>query len=550
MPKSRFYVGVDVGTSSVRAAVVDDQGTVLGSSVKAIRIWNDQPDFYEQSSENIWSCIISAVRDVMKECKVDQANIKGIGFDATCSMVVLDANFQPLSVSPNGERQQNIIMWMDHRAKKEAEFINSTKHPVLDSVGGVMSLEMQTPKLMWIKKHLAQTWAEAAHFFDLPDFLTWRATNSLSRSLCSLVCKWSYQADNTGRTSWDDDFLGKLGLEELKENCYSKLGQVVLAAGCPCGQGLSQTAADELGLRVGIPVGTSLIDAHAGALACVSCSSSKSQLPDLDQRLVVIAGTSTCHIICSSCRVSVPGVWGPYFSAMVPGMWVNEGGQSATGKLIDFVVEGHPAYNTVRSKAEQKGMHVSDYLNDLLAQLVVKRGCPSIAQLTQDIHMWPDFHGNRSPVADPKLRGMMSGLSLSANDEDLALLYLATVQALAYGTRHIISEMERSGHTVSVVYMCGGLRKNKLYVQTHTDILGVPVVLPDSEESVLLGAAMLGACASGDFPNIQAVMAAMGGCGEVIDPDTSVSGYHKRKYEVFLEMLKDQNKYSDIMASS
>ncbi|GFO39946.1 fggy carbohydrate kinase domain-containing protein [Plakobranchus ocellatus] len=116
----------------------------------------------------------------------------------------------------------------------------------------------------------------------------------------------------------------------------------------------------------------------------------------------------------------------------------------------------------------------------------------------------------------------VSGLRLSATEDDLALLYLATVQALAYGNKHIVSEMEKYGLKISLVYMCGGLRKNDLYVQTHTDVLGQTMILPDVEDPVMLGAAMLGACASGSMGNLTDVMNAMGGGGTCLQPDGSL----------------------------
>lgn len=112
---------------------------------------------------------------------VAPAQVKGVGFDATCSLVCLDGAGRPLTVSPTGNDAQNVILWLDHRAVKETEFINAQRHPVLSYVGGKIFPEMETPKLLWLKRHLPPTWAAAAHFFDLPDFLTWRATGCESR---------------------------------------------------------------------------------------------------------------------------------------------------------------------------------------------------------------------------------------------------------------------------------------------------------------------------------------------------------------------------------
>lgn len=107
--------------------------------------------------------------------------IAGIGFDATCSLVAIDVDDRPVSLSSHGSDEQNIILWMDHRAAEEAVAINATGHPLLKYVGGQVSLEMQCPKLLWCKKHLTSSWQRTARFFDLPDYLTYRSTGNDSR---------------------------------------------------------------------------------------------------------------------------------------------------------------------------------------------------------------------------------------------------------------------------------------------------------------------------------------------------------------------------------
>ncbi|XP_009696922.1 PREDICTED: FGGY carbohydrate kinase domain-containing protein, partial [Cariama cristata] len=202
----------------------------------------------------------------------------------------------------------------------------------------------------------------------------------------------------------------------------------------------------------------------------------------------------------SETPIFVPGVWGPYFSAMVPGLWLNEGGQSATGKLIDHVVRGHVAFPELQSKAAASAHSIYTYLNSHLD--LIKKSLP-VGFLTVDLHVWPDFHGNRSPLTDLTLKGMVVGLTLSRGLDELALIYLATIQAIALGTRHILETMQAAGHHINTLFLCGGLSKNPLFVQMHADITGKPVVLSKEVESVLVGAAILGACASGDFASIQ-----------------------------------------------
>ncbi|KAG8234163.1 hypothetical protein J437_LFUL014953 [Ladona fulva] len=514
MPK--YFVGVDVGTGSVRAALVDEDGKVASVSTKDTKTWNPKPGYFEQSSDDIWEACCYTIREVTKS--VQQENVKGLGFDATCSLVAVDINGLPVTISPTGNDEQNVILWLDHRAENEAKHINRLKHPVLKNVGGTISPEMETPKLLWLKKYATKTcWARAGYFFDLPDFLTWKATGISVRSLCSVVCKWTYQAGPSGSQGWSKDYFQQIGLEDLIEDNFNKIGSIVVPPGTPIGKGLSPSVAGSLNLIPGTPVGASMIDAHAGALATISCRA-PNLVPsvDIENRLGLICGTSTCHMAIScGDPLFVDGVWGPYWSALLPGVWLSEGGQSATGKLIDHLVSSHPASSLILAKLPPS-KHIQEYLNDLLNKLAEEKSLSNCAELTADFHIWPDFHGNRSPLADPSLLGIISGLSLSTDEESLAILYLATVQALAYGTRHIVEKLEEAGHKgIKALAICGGLSRNPVVVQTHADALGLPIICPDEVEAVLVGAAMLGANASGIFNSLEATAKAMSGSSTI-----------------------------------
>ncbi|MGQ9367231.1 FGGY-family carbohydrate kinase [Azospirillum sp. ST 5-10] len=544
---TRAVIGVDVGTGSARAGIFDLEGRRLATATRPIRLWRPAPEWAEQSSDDIWSSVCAAVREALEGCAA-APDVVGIGFDATCSLVVLDPAGRPVTVDVDGGDTRNVIVWMDHRADDQAARINAGGHDVLRYVGGRVSLEMQTPKLLWLKENLPESWRRAGHFLDLPDFLTWRATGSPRRSLCSLVCKWTYLG-HEGR--WDDGFLRAIGLGDLVEEGHARIGTDVGAVGSAVPGGLSARAAGELGLRPGTPVGTSLIDAHAGGVGVLGAAIPGEGAVDFDRRLALVGGTSSCHMAVSrGAPRFIPGVWGPYFSAMVPGLWLNEGGQSATGALIDHVVHGHPRHADLAARARAVDESVYLVLNEHLAAMAARDGV-AVAELTRDLHVLPDFHGNRSPRADASLRGMISGLRLADSLDDLALLYLATVQAVAYGTRHIVETMNGCGYAIDTLLACGGGTKNPVFVQAHADALGCALVLPEEPEAVLLGAAVLGAVAAGAYADVPAGMSGMSRAGRVVPPaDGALRGYHDRKYRVFQRLYDDQMAYRALMAPS
>jgi len=241
------------------------------------------------------------------------------------------------------------------------------------------------------------------------------------------------------------------------------------------------------------------------------------------------------------------GIWGPYRSAMIPGMWLTEGGQSATGALIDHVIDTHVRGAELRARA--LGAKTSAYalLNERIAALGEGLAVP--AALTQELHVLPYFHGNRSPRADPSLRGAISGLKLTDSVDSLALLYLATIQAIAHGTRHILDTMNGAGFRITTIFACGGDTKNPIFVREHADITGCRVILPEESEAVLLGSAVLGAVAAGDQASVLAAMATMNRTGSFVQPgNTAVRDYHERKHRVFHRMYDDQIVYRATMA--
>ncbi|RLU14860.1 hypothetical protein DMN91_012747 [Ooceraea biroi] len=473
-----FFVGVDVGTGSARAALVAANGKVRKVAACPLEIFHPAPNFYEQSSDNIWSAVCHVVKSVV--AGISAENVKGIGFDATCSLVALDNTGSPVTVSITGQEKQNVILWMDHRAQEEADFINSTGHDALQYNG------------------------------------------------------------------WDESFFEQLNLRELKKDNWKKIGNDVRVPGDAIEPGLSAKAAAELGLLEGTPVGTSLIDAHAGGLGMIGCYAPDVS-PNFSNRLALICGTSTCHMIVNEKKIFVNGVWGPYYNAMISGFWLNEGGQSATGKLLDHIIGTHPATPGIIMKHLTGNKHIQQYLSELLHVMAEQRNLQNVSYLTRDLHVWPDFHGNRSPLADPSLKGMVSGLSLSVDEEHLALLYLATVQALTYGTKYIIETLTAAGHNIEGILVCGGLSRNRLFIQTQADVLSLPVLCPVEQESVLVGAAILGACATKKY-SMHETIKRMAGTANIVKPASDCYKYHLRKYHVFKKMVLDQQDYKKIMS--
>lgn len=317
------FIGVDTGTGSARAGVFNARGVLLSSAKQDIAIYREPGDIVEQSSADIWQAVCASVRKALESGAIEPSSVAGIDFDATCSLVVLGKDRTPLSVSPSWDAERNIIVWMDHRAIDQADRINQTGAEVLRYVGGTISPEMQTPKLLWLAESMPGTFASAWQFMDLTHFLTWKSTGSITRSVCTVTCKWTYLAHER---RWDPTYFKSVGIGSLADEGLARIGTEVVDAGTPLGNGLTAEVASDLGLPEGIAVGTGLIDAHAGGIGTVGATGSG----DILTRVAYVFGTSACTMWTTS-EPAFVGVWGPYYSAMAPGLWLNEGGQPAAG---------------------------------------------------------------------------------------------------------------------------------------------------------------------------------------------------------------------------
>ena len=524
-----YFVGIDVGTGSARAGVFDAAGNLSATAKRPIDIHRADGGIVEQSSEQIWLAVCASVAEAVSASAVDPAHIKGVGFDATCSLVVRGPG-GPLPVSDHPDR--DIIVWMDHRALEQAERINSGRHDVLRYVGGRISPEMETPKLLWLKENRPETFNAAEHFFDLTDFLTWKATGATERSACTVTCKWTYLA-HEGR--WDAGYFRQIGLEKLADEGFARIGQTVVDPGTALGRGLTAEAASAMGLRAGTAVAAGLIDAHAGGIGTVGATGGAG---DPTRTMAYVFGTSSCTMTTTVEPAFVPGVWGPYYSAMVPGMWLNEGGQSAAGAAIDQLIRLHPHFTEAEARAKGDGKSLPVWLADRALALVAT---PSDAvRLADELHVVPEFLGNRAPFADPHARAVIMGTrGMDSGADSLTALYIAGICGLGYGLRQIIETQAENGADIDAISVSGGGGAHALTRQLLADATGYPVEITACPEPVLLGSAMLGAVAAGSYANLQAAMPAMSRVETRCHPVEGLDRrLHDNRYQAFLTLQR------------
>ncbi|KAJ9492787.1 hypothetical protein VN97_g473 [Penicillium thymicola] len=434
------YIGIDVGTGSARACVIDHQGNIVGLASQSIKTWQPHPEFYEQSTKDIWDSICAAVKQAIQEAGLQRSSIRGLAFDATCSLVVFSKETNnPVSVGgPKGSSDQNVILWLDHRAVAETKTINATGHPVLQLAAGVLN--------------------------------------------------------QIGLENLAIDDYAQIGGINGKNGRYLSAGERVGP--------LSEKAAEELGLSPGIAVGSGVIDAYAGWIGTVGAKVDlglDGPIDDrehLSHRLALVAGTSTCHLAMTS-NEFVAGVWGPYRDVLFSGAYVAEGGQSATGELIRHVVESHPAYSKTATEAKDVGISLYDFLNNYLREQAKESECVHVSELAKHFFFYGDLWGNRSPIADAQMRDAVIGLRGDTSIKNLALHYYGALEFIALQTRQIVDTMNERGYQISTIFMSGSQTLNDLLIHLIASCCKMPVIFPEYvHAAVCHGAAMLAAMAA------------------------------------------------------
>ncbi|RAL61737.1 hypothetical protein DID88_002805 [Monilinia fructigena] len=295
---------------------------------------------------------------------------------------------------------------------------------------------------------------------------------------------------------------------------------------------LSEKAGNELGLPAGIAVGSGVIDAYAAG----------SVLWNLHLPLAM-----------SRKPVFVDGVWGPYRDVLLPGYWMAEGGQSATGELLKHVLETHPAYNEAMSMAESFNTSIYDYLNSHLEELMEKENAPTISYLGRHFFFYGDLWGNRSPIANPKMTGSVIGLTNDRSMDGLAIYYYATMGIHRHANSSNCRDHERGRPLHHLHFHVRLTMPEQNPHGTYGDHLCYAVLIPRYvHAAVVHGAAMLGAKAAsadkeGKTEELWSIMDRMSKPGKITRPGKNAN--EKKlldvKYKVFLEQCKTQQVYRD-----
>jgi FGGY-family pentulose kinase len=492
---TRLFLGLDVGTQSLRAALVDEHGSCRAFATSPIDTHYPQPSHAEQDAAQWWQAACQAVPEALARAGARADDIAGIGLDCTaCTVLACQSDGTPL---------RRALLWMDQRAFREADQISATDDPSLRYVSGVVSPEWMLPKALWLKRHEPATYAAADRLVECTDWFMYRLTGEWNLSLNNVTVKWNYARPEGG---WSKSLLQAVGLDDLPDKWPRRV--------VPLGKGeatLAAVAARELGLRPGIPVAQGGIDAYLGMLGMGAVGAGD---------LAMIMGSSTCHLAMSERELFGSGMLGCYPDAVVEGLYTLEGGQTATGSILNWYRQ-HFAGNEA-AEAERSGRNVYEILDARAA--AVPPGSEGLVCLDY-------WQGNRCPLKDPRARGTLWGLTLSHGPGHV---FRSIYEATAYGTRHILEDAARHGLAIERLFAGGGGARSRLWLQIHADVLGRPIHVPREIEACALGSAMVAAVHSGHYADLEEAAGRMVKIAEVLEPQAKNKQAYDYAYAKYL----------------
>lgn len=490
MSNRKYSIGVDFGTESGRALLVDvATGREIATAVYAyangvideklpesgVRL---DPDWALQDPNDYLEVFKNAIPAVLKEGGVAPGDVIGLGIDFTaCTMLPVKADGTPLCFLPEFRNRPHawVKLWKHHAAQPEANRLNETARRLgyhfLDRYGGKISSEWFIPKAWQILDEDPEVYQAAGRLIEAADWVVWQLTGIETRNTCTA----GYKAIWSKREGFPPNEFFKALDPRLERIVDEKMSRTLLPLGQKAG-GLTATAARWTGLLPGTPVAVANVDAH------VACPASTVTAPG---RMVIIMGTSNCHMVLGDEERIVPGMCGYVEDGIIAGLIGFEAGQSCVGDHFAWFVE-NAVPGTYEREAARQGISVHQLLEEKADRLT-----PGESGLLA-LDWW---NGNRSVLVDVDLTGLLLGATLLTKPEEI---YRALIEATAFGTRLIVETFRANGVAVDEIVATGGLPdRNKLLMQIYADVTGLTIRIPETHQAGALGSAMHGAVAAG-----------------------------------------------------
>jgi L-ribulokinase len=487
---TKYSLGVDFGTQSGRAVLVEvDTGNIVAMAVKDYThgVMDEYlpdgrtrlpHDWALQHPEDYIEVLEETITAVLNESGIESKEVIGMAIDFTaCTIIPIDKDGVPLCFKEEFKNNPHsyVKLWKHHAAQPHANKLNEIAakrgEKFLDRYGGKISSEWLVPKIMQILDEAPEIYDAADRFIEAADWISLTLTGNECRNSCTA----GYKALWSKREGYPSKEFFKALDPRLENLVDEKLSRDIYPQGAKAGE-LTEKIAKRIGLVPGTAVAVSNVDAHVAVPAVGIVEPGK---------MLMIMGTSTCHMVLDTEEKIVPGMCGVVEDGIIPGFMGYEAGQSCVGDHFEWFIN-NCVPETYIVEAREKGVNIHKLLREKAMKF--KPGESGLVALD-----W--WNGNRSVLVDADLTGLIIGCTLATKPEEI---YRALIEATAFGTNMIIESFEESGVTINELYACGGIaEKDEFMMQIYADVTNREIRISASPQAVALGSAMFGAVAAG-----------------------------------------------------
>lgn len=497
---SACLLGIDIGTSACKIAIFDRGGQVLSAATKDYPVYYPHPGWAEQNPEEWWTAVCQAIKEALRQGKIDPGEIAGVGIDGQ--------SWSAIAVDEDGRILANTPIWMDTRAAGICRELNEAvgADALFALSGNSLQPSYTTAKILWYKREIPEVYSRIDKILQSNSYIAYRLTGEMTQDLSQ---GYGLHCFDMRKGIWDETMAERLGIPVRFlppiHPCHEIIGTV------------TAEAAEASGLKQGTPVAAGGLDAACGTLGAGVVRPGETQ----EQ-----GGQAGGMSICIDRYKADPRLILGYH--VVPGCWLLQGGTTGGGGVMRWLEKEFGAYERLIGK--ETGKSSLDLYNE---------AAEAIAPGSDGVIFLPYMAGERSPIWDPKARGVYYGLDFSKTKGHFIR---AAMEGVAFALRHNLDTAESIGVKAEVLRAMGGSANSLLWTQVKADVTGKTIVVPASDTATTLGAAMLAGVGTGLYKNFDEAVSLTVQTRRRHEPNPANREIYEKNYHTYLklyEQLKD-----------
>ena len=491
-----YLLGIDIGTSSCKIVLFDREGEVIGSKSETYNVYYPQSGWAEQSPDEWWTAVVKSIRALIEETKIDPSDIAGIGCDGQ--------SWSAIAMDDNGKVLMNTPIWMDTRAKDLSDEINERiGDRIFEMSGNTLQPSYSTAKILWYRREHPGFYDSIRWILQSNSFIVYRLTGKITQDISQ---GYGLSCFDMRKGCWDDVLCRDLGIERrfLPDiyQCHEIVGRV------------NREAAELTGLAEGTPVVAGGLDAACGALGTGVIHEGETQ----EQ-----GGQAGGMSICLDHFAADPALITSFH--VVPGKWLLQGGTVGGAGVMRWIVRDFGDYERTREK--DRKLSDTAQFNEL---------AESVSPGSDGLIFLPYMAGERSPIWDPKAKGVWSGIDFTKTK---AHFIRSAMEGCAFALKHNLEIAEKCGGKVKELRAMGGASMARVWTQIKADVTGKTITVAKSGTETSLGAAILAGVGCGVYRDFEEAVSLTVHTTRCQKPDPETYEIYGKNYEIYRELYDD-----------